>query len=242
MKKLSVIINAICFAAAVSLSAQTVNQSVKFEEKIHDFGTIEETGGKVTHKFKFTNIGKEPVVILHARAGCNCVKADVPKRPVQPGQSEYITVTFDPDYRPGHFSKEIVVASAEKQYNRIWVKGDVKPGKHSAKDSYSYNYGHNIFMNYKVMNFGKIKAGQQKKMKLQFASDCDIQINLDFDVEDPGSGVSVPTGYILRPNAEGSVYIVVQPAKVAKGKFTTRVIPIANGYKLMPLEVTYTIE
>lgn len=244
MKKLRAIVNTILLTAAISISAQTVNQSIKFDEKIHDFGVIEETGGKVTHKFRFTNVGKEPVVILNARAGCSCVHADVPKRPVKPGESGYVTVSYDPDYRPGHFSKEIVVNSAEKQYNRIWVKGDVKPGHHSAKDNYKYHIGHNIYMNYKVINFGKVAAGKTVKKELRFGSDCDIQANLDFEVDNPGSGVSVPTGYILRPHTEGAVEIVVNPSKVMKkGTYKVTVTPVANKtYRLDPIEITYTIE
>ncbi len=240
MNKLRTIINALLLTATVSLSAQTVNESIKFDEKIHDFGTIEETGGKVTHKFKFTNTGKEPAVILYARAGCSCVTAEVPKNPVKPGQSGYVTVTFNPDYRPGHFSKEIMVASPDQQYNRIWIKGDVKPGVHSAKDNYKYSAGGKIYMNYRVMNFGTVKTGQTRKMELNFGSDRDEPVKLDFKVENPDAGVTVLAGYVIRPNGEGAVEIAVSPSQLLKGAISTKIIPIANGTPLTPIQINYT--
>ena len=37
-----------------------------FEEKIHDFGTINEVDGPVSYSFEFTNTGDEPLVIINA--------------------------------------------------------------------------------------------------------------------------------------------------------------------------------
>lgn len=121
--------------------AQTLNESVRFDEKIHDFGSIGETDGKVTHRFVFTNTGRDTVTLTRARSGCSCVHAEVSRRPVLPGRTGYVDVTFDPDYRPGHFSKEIVVFSTDNRYNRIWVKGDVTPGIHPLTEKYRYDYG-----------------------------------------------------------------------------------------------------
>lgn len=231
----------LALAVATAVAGQSVNESLQFDEKIHDFGVIEETAGKVTHRFRFTNAGKEPAVLLNARAGCSCVKADVPKQPVKPGESAYVTVTFDPDYRPGHFSKEIVVYSAEKHYNRIWIKGDVKPGKHPLSESYRYDYGQKLLMNYQVMNFGKVKTGTTDAKTLKFANDSDRTLNLDFESDTPE--VSVTSGCILRPRSEGSVSVTVAPSKSSAGKsFTARIYPVVNGKRLSPLEVNFFSE
>lgn len=55
-------------------SAQTLNESVRFDEKIYDFGTIGETDGKVTHRFVFTNTGRDTVTLCaHARDAAACM-------------------------------------------------------------------------------------------------------------------------------------------------------------------------
>lgn len=223
----------LCFG--LLLRAQTVNESIVFEQKIHDFGTIREIGGKVSHQFRFTNTGKEPVVILSARAGCSCVNADVPKRPIDPGKTGVITVTFDPDYRPGHFSKEIVVYSAEKKYNRIWVKGDVTPGQHPLSESYRYELGASVRTDYKVLNFGTVKVGSKAVKKLSVANDSDSVVRLDFQSESPA--VSVDSGCILPAAGETSVNVTVAPTAAAAEPQTIKLVPIANGKRLQPIEI-----
>lgn len=239
MNKLRHIITVVLCAITITSIAQTPNKSVKFDEIIHDFGTIDETAGKVSHRFRFTNVGNEPVVMLYARAGCGCVHADIPKQPIQPGKTGIVTVTFDPNYRPGHFSKEIALVSDGKKFNRIWVKGDVKPGKHPIKENFRYEFGHGLYMNFKRMVFGTIKEGEEKTMKLKFANDYQITMQLTFEIEkpDPDFTVVIPTGHILQPEGDGMMPITVRVNKAFTGERTVNLIPIANGYRLSPLPI-----
>lgn len=240
MKTFYRLIIAFCLMSGLLASAQTPNEALVFEEKIHDFGEIDEMGGKAVNKFKFTNTGKEAVALLYARTGCTCVTATVPKQPVKPGETAYVEVSYDPEYRPGHFSKEIAVISETskgKQYNRVWVKGDVKPGKHPITDKYRYCLGHNLYVNLKVMNFGTVRVGQAKTMALKFGSDCEITMNLDFQVKNPETGVLVPAGFILRPFREGRVDVEVRAAEAGRG--TTEIVPVVNGYALEPIKVVF---
>ena len=44
-------------------------------EETHDFGTIPQ-GTPVTHKFEFTNVGKEPLIISNVQKTCGCTVTD----------------------------------------------------------------------------------------------------------------------------------------------------------------------
>ena len=224
-------------------AAQTVNESVTFDEKIHDFGTISETGGKVKHRFTFTNTGRDTVALTSARAGCSCVHAEVSKRPVYPGKKGYVDVTFDPNFRPGHFSKEIVVFSnAQKKFNRIWVKGDVTPGKHPIHELYNYDYGHGLFMNYRRMVMLPVAPGHPQSMKLKFGNDGTSTINLTFRVDNPSNDFSVqfPTIHLLKAGDEGEANVSVRAITSFTGSHSVKVTPIANGEALSPLEIVVT--
>lgn len=225
----------------LSLNAigQSVNESIVFDEKIHDFGSVDETGGKVKHRFRFTNKGSKPVTIVRARAGCSCVSIDIPRKAIAPGQSDYITVSFDPDYRPGHFSKEIVIYSNENRYNRIWVKGDVKPGKHKLSDNYRYDLGNGILSNYIVMNFATVAPKNVVRKKLSVANNSDRTVRLDFQVENNDPTVSVDSGCILAPQADTSVTVIVAPKNPLKAPKKVKIYPIANGTRLQPIEITF---
>jgi hypothetical protein len=44
---------------------------VTFDKETHDYGTIK-NGADGTCEFKFTNNGKEPILITNARGSCGC--------------------------------------------------------------------------------------------------------------------------------------------------------------------------
>jgi len=68
--------------------------SISYPETEFDFGEIEE-GEKVTHEFKFTNTGKEPLVISKAQGSCGCTVPDWPKEPIAAGADAVIKVQYD---------------------------------------------------------------------------------------------------------------------------------------------------
>jgi hypothetical protein len=81
---------------------------MKFEEELFDFGTITQ-GEKVTHDFKFENVGVKELVISNAYADCGCTVPEVPKKPIPPGESNIIRVSFDSNKKSGIVTKEISV-------------------------------------------------------------------------------------------------------------------------------------
>ncbi|MET0464590.1 MAG: DUF1573 domain-containing protein, partial [Chitinophagaceae bacterium] len=113
------------FAAVIAL-AQEPSQSLVFEERVFNFGTINEKDGKVTHTFYFKNTGNQAVEMGEVNTGCGCLVNSAHKGPVKPGERAGLTITFDPSYKSGFFSKEILVFSENNQrYNRVWVEGKI---------------------------------------------------------------------------------------------------------------------
>ena len=81
---------------------------MKFDEEVYDFGTITQ-GEKVTHDFKFKNTGKKDLVISSANADCGCTVAEVPKKPIAPGEENIIRVNFNSEDKHGMVTKEITL-------------------------------------------------------------------------------------------------------------------------------------
>lgn len=97
----------------------------KFQEESFDFGEIPE-GPQVTHEFKFTNIGKEPLVLANVRASCGCTTPSWPKEPVLPGKESAITATYNTQGRVGPFTKAInITSNASEPTKVIVIKGTV---------------------------------------------------------------------------------------------------------------------
>lgn len=98
---------------------------ITFEQEVHDFGTIPYDGNG-TYDFKFTNTGKEPLVITNAAGSCGCTVPKWPKEPILKGQSSVINVHYDTK-RPGPFTKTVTIASNAKTASKvITIKGTVE--------------------------------------------------------------------------------------------------------------------
>lgn len=91
----------------VALWAQKAK--VEWNTTVHDFGDIQENKGKVSYTFQVTNCGDAPLLIRHVESSCGCAITDWSRRPISPGKTAGITVTFNPQNREGKFIKKITV-------------------------------------------------------------------------------------------------------------------------------------
>ena len=98
---------------------------MKFKEELYNFSEIPE-GPQVTHEFKFSNTGKEPLILSNVRASCGCTTPTWPKEPVLPGKDAVILVTYNTQGRSGAFNKSITITSNADEPNKvIFIKGEV---------------------------------------------------------------------------------------------------------------------
>jgi phage-related tail protein len=109
-------------AQAKGEKEQKGEAKIYFAEKSHDFGSISEKGGAVSHEFEFVNNGDAPLAIISATASCGCTRPTFPTEPVKPGKKGVVKVTFLPDGRPGEFNKEVKLRTNAKGQKRISLK------------------------------------------------------------------------------------------------------------------------
>lgn len=114
-------------AVALNIMAAGKGAEMTFNEKTHDFSTIKEANGPVTHTFEFTNTGGEPLVIINVNASCGCTRPEYPKEPIMPGKKGKVKVTFNPAGRPGEFSKEVKIRTNGDKRPILRITGTVIP-------------------------------------------------------------------------------------------------------------------
>lgn len=101
--------------------------SISFETKEWDFGTIK-NDRPATHSFKFTNTGTSNLVILTATAECGCTRPEFSEKPIAPGKTGTIKVSYNPIGRPGSFEKTVTVKTNGKPKTvRLKIRGTVAP-------------------------------------------------------------------------------------------------------------------
>jgi hypothetical protein len=100
--------------------------TIRYDKDKHEFGTVEE-GDVVKHIFKFTNTGKEPLIISNAKGSCGCTVPTWPHEPVPPGGTGEIKVEFNTKGKPGNQSKRVTVtANTVPTDTYLEVAGEVR--------------------------------------------------------------------------------------------------------------------
>ncbi len=69
--------------------------TVGFDRMLHDFGSIG-ADADYTTSFTIKNTGKKPLLIYEVKASCGCTVPIWNKKPIAPGASDQIEVTFHP--------------------------------------------------------------------------------------------------------------------------------------------------
>lgn len=97
---------------------------IVFESTTIDYGTIEQNADG-NREFKFTNKGKEPLIITTCKGSCGCTVPTCPQEPIMPGQKGVIKVKYDTN-RVGAFTKTVTVTSNSKTPTvYLTIKGHV---------------------------------------------------------------------------------------------------------------------
>ena len=97
---------------------------ISFEKTVHDYGTIIQ-GADGTCEFKFTNTGKEPLILSKPQSSCGCTVPTWPQEPILPGKSDVIKVTYN-THNIGGINKTVTVSSNAKTSRVVLsIKGTV---------------------------------------------------------------------------------------------------------------------
>ena len=128
MKKLLVSL-LVLFSMTLYVNAQEVSGNgpeIEFEKTTHQFGEIPFKGNGV-YEFVFKNTGNEPLILSQPKSSCGCTVPEWPKKPILPGETDVIKVTYKYTDRPGSFSKYVTIFSNAQVNNvvKLYIKGKV---------------------------------------------------------------------------------------------------------------------
>ena len=123
-------------AAANTPAAPTgPTTTMTFEELTFDFGTVAE-GEKVSHTYKFTNTGNEPLVFSDAKGSCGCTVPKWPREPINPGDSGEVTVEFNSQGKKGQRNQKVTItANTNPPQTFLSLTGTVNPADGAAQPS-----------------------------------------------------------------------------------------------------------
>ena len=150
-----------------------------FEKNSHNFGTIAEDGGIVSHDFRLHNSSSKPLVIVSAYSSCGCTKAEFSRKPVLPGSSTLIKVTFNPMNYPGTFARKIVIVTSDGALNeQLLITGTVTPRKKSLEEQYPIIMGEGVRAATNAHSFGYLEHGKMKQSAFEVVNRSERRVSL----------------------------------------------------------------
>ena len=203
LKKLSFILCCMLMAAQALADGK-----IKFEVMTHDFGTIKESDGDVTYIFKFTNEGDTPLLVTRAQASCGCTSPEHPKKPVRPGESGEIKVTYHAKGRPGPFDKSVYVYTNSKETERVMltITGNVVNNGDKIQ-TYTEELGGGIRVKTTTLNFFDVYPGRPNRTRaLMVYNESDQPVTLTFRNAPKHIDITCEPE-VIQPKGEGHVNV-----------------------------------
>jgi len=98
---------------------------IRFQSEKIDLG-IADGKKNITADFKFSNTGNIPLDIIELKGNCHCVQGTMPGKPIAPGDSSVIHITFDPAGVTGQYQRTLMVRSnAKRDSVELYLTGEI---------------------------------------------------------------------------------------------------------------------
>lgn len=99
----------------------------QFKEDVYKFPETKE-GVLLEHDFVLTNTGKVPLIFSDYKVECPCTKVILPNKPIVPGETYKLKVTFDTKGKYYYQDRIIYLkANTKKGTHKIRIKVNVIP-------------------------------------------------------------------------------------------------------------------
>lgn len=214
--------------------------SFRPDKKVYNFGKINEKEGKVSHLFRFTNNSNMPIAITMVDASCGCTTTEYTREVIRPGKSGMVKVTFNPAFRPGHFSKEVrVLLNNGRFYVRCWVEGNVVGYLHPVTEDFPYAFGRGLYMSLALLPFSSPGVGQTASLRLGIANDTDKPMAVTFTRHPNNHVLKMPN--LIKLTAKERRYVDVSYTfyrEYAYNRFIWLHVSV-NGKPVKPMKVVW---
>ncbi len=223
---------------------------ITFEKTDHDFGKINEADGRVTTIFTFKNEGMEPLVLSNVRASCGCTTPTWTKTPVEPGQTGDITVTYNPNGRPGRFTKTITVTSnATNPTTKLTIRGEVIPKTQQPVSRFPQKMGDALATNSRILNFGTVLNTKNiTKSNIEYTNNSDKEITVEVLLNDKEPWIDAEATLLtVKPKEVGQLHVNIDGTKANVWGLNNSYIYLAvNGKRVLTddykITLSYSIE
>ncbi len=218
----------ISYCAAAQGSGQQ-EQAIEFTKKVHNFGKISVNEGAKHCTFEFRNTSQKPVVINNILSSCGCTTPIWPKKPIMPGESGKVEVTYLNDQGPYPFDKTLTVyTSASTKPIILRITGLAYEKERSMKEMFPTAIGP-LGVKNNVIRGGQIAQGKSKSGNLRIANISNKSVEVKFAQVSPGLEISIEPKIIPGNGIADITYTVNTAAVKEWGNTTFSAYIVCNG-------------
>ena len=188
---------------------------ITFEKTDHDFGKINEADGRVTTIFTFKNEGMAPLVLSNVRASCGCTTPTWTKTPIEPGQTGDITVTYNPNGRPGRFQKTITITSnASEPTKKLTIRGEVIPKTQQSVSRFTQKMGDALAASSRILTYGSVLNTKNITKTIEYTNNSDKEIKVELLLGENEPWIDAQTTLTtVKPKEVGQFHINIDGTK-----------------------------
>lgn len=209
-----------------------MTETLTFREKTHDFGSIAEEKGPVTHEFNFTNTSPQPVTISGVQTTCGCTTPGWTKQPVAPGKVGFVKASFDPTGRPGFFNKTLTVTTDIGTTIVLVVKGSVTTGATAGAQEFTTAIG-NLRLRSKSFTMGSAYINKEPATKLfQVMNGSDAVLRI-LSIGSPDY-IVIEVPEVIQPGQQAQIKVTYDARKRNKFGFVSDNIELKTNDALEP--------
>lgn len=178
---------------------------IDFSPAEWDFGSIRESEGPVSHTFVGRNTSDHPIVILRVVSSCGCTVPEYSQKPILPGETARIKVTFDPANRPGIFSKNLAVFDSQRQkIAELRLRGSVVGREKSLEELYPIEAGA-LRLTQNLCTFGYLVHGRPAEATVGVANPTSRPMRLQLVPTRRSGLLRVEAPATLRPGERAEI-------------------------------------
>lgn len=160
--------------------AQGKLAKIRFDKEVVNMDTIKEVDGPAAAVFTVYNDGDAVLRLLEVQASCGCTSKEYTLEPIEPGDSGFVKVIYDPVKRPGVFDKYVSVKcnDPERLETFLKIKGYVAPRPLRPDELFPHHLGSLLFKE-GHRTFGTLSLGQKARDTFLLFNSSDQDIRLE---------------------------------------------------------------
>lgn len=206
-------------------------QAIEFTKRVHNFGKISVNEGAKHCSFEFRNTSNKPVVISNILSSCGCTTPKWPKKPIMPGESGKVEVTYLNDQGPYPFDKALTVyTSASTKPIILRITGLAYENERSMKEIFPIAIGP-LGVKNNIIRGGQIAQGNSKSGNFKIANISGKSTKVQFTEVSPGLELSIDPVTIPGNGIADVSYTIDTKESKNWGNTTYTASVVCNGTK-----------